>query len=54
MSRDLFRENLRYYRQESDLTQEELSKACYYDRTYVGKIERGDKDPSNNIGISFF
>lgn len=29
-----------------DYTQEELSLECDYDRTYIGKIERGSKDPS--------
>lgn len=28
------------------MTQEELSRHCDYDRTYIGKIERGTKDPS--------
>jgi PAS domain S-box-containing protein len=46
VTRDVFRDNLKYYRNKRGLTQEELSEACHYDRTYVGKIERGAKDPS--------
>lgn len=41
-----FRENLKFYRNEKDLSQEALSRQCHYDKTYVGKIERGDTNPS--------
>lgn len=30
----------------NDYTQEELSEQCNYDKTYLGKIERGDTNPS--------
>lgn len=46
MEREIFRRNLKRIREESGLTQRELSERCNYDRTYVGKIERGVKDPS--------
>lgn len=39
-------ENLKYFRELNDYTQEELSLECNYDKTYVGKIERGDTNPS--------
>ncbi len=42
----LFRRNLKWYRQQRDISQSALSEECGYDRTYVGKIERGEKDPS--------
>ncbi|MFB6347416.1 MAG: helix-turn-helix domain-containing protein [bacterium] len=40
------RENLKYYRKKKNFSQETLSKKCNYDKTYVGKIERGDTNPS--------
>lgn len=40
------RNNLKYYREREDLSQEDLSRQCNYDKTYVGKIERGDTNPS--------
>lgn len=43
---DAFRENLKYYREKEDYSQETLSRKCNYDKTYVGKIERGDTNPS--------
>lgn len=45
-SREAFARNLKSYRTREEFTQEELSLECGYDRTYVGKIERGSKDPS--------
>lgn len=42
----LFQQNLKWYREQQGLSQSELSTQCGYDRTYVGKIERGEKDPS--------
>jgi len=41
-----FRENLERLRKEAGLSQEALSQKCHYDKTYVGKIERGDTNPS--------
>lgn len=41
-----FRENLKRYRTQKEMSQESLSRQCHYDKTYVGKIERGDTNPS--------
>lgn len=41
--------NLKRIREEKNLTQEELSEKCHYDRTYIGKIERGQKYPSLDV-----
>lgn len=43
---ETLRQNLKYYRTQKDLSQETLSVRCNYDKTYVGKIERGDTNPS--------
>lgn len=40
------RENLKKYREREGISQEALSRKCNYDKTYVGKIERGDTNPS--------
>ena len=44
--RELFRGNLRSLRRSKDLSQRELSEKCDYTRSYVGQLERGEKDPS--------
>lgn len=41
-----FGEKLRELRKAKNLSQEALSKEAGLDRTYVGKIERGEKSPS--------
>lgn len=46
---DVFSKNLKRIREKQDLTQEELSEKCHYDRTYIGKIERGQKYPSLDV-----
>jgi PAS domain S-box-containing protein len=46
VEREIFRKNLKRLREQNNLTQRELSEKCNYDPTYVGKIERGAKDPS--------
>lgn len=43
---DVIRENIEAHREEAGLSQESLSRKCHYDKTYVGKIERGDATPS--------
>lgn len=42
----VIRENVRRYRLENGFSQEALSRECNYDKTYIGKIERGDAHPS--------
>lgn len=42
----LFRQNLKWFREQQNISQGALSDRCDYDRTYVGKIERGEKEPS--------
>lgn len=37
---------IRKYRKEQKLTQEELSQKCGLHSTYIGQIERGEKNPS--------
>lgn len=43
---DILRDKVEYYRELKGYTQEELSVECNYDKTYLGKIERGDTNPS--------
>ncbi len=53
-------ENLKRYREREGISQEMLSRRCNYDKTYVGKIERGDTNPSieallrisNELGVT--
>lgn len=44
--KEKFGKRLRKLRIDKGLSQEELSKEVGLDRTYVGKIERGEKSPS--------
>ena len=39
----IFGENVRYYRKRKDLTQQKLGDLTGLHRTYIGKIERGEK-----------
>ena len=41
-----FGAKLRQLRQASGLSQEELAARCELDRTYIGGIERGERNPS--------
>lgn len=41
-----FGNRLREVREEQGMSQEVLSKEAGYDRTYVGKVERGESSPS--------
>lgn len=43
---EVLRENIKSLRNEAGISQETLSRECHYDKTYVGKIERGDTTPS--------
>ena len=46
LAHELYCANLKLFRHENELTQEQLSSRCGYDSSYVGKIERGEKFPS--------
>ena len=37
---------IRHLRKEKKLTQEELAKLCHLHPTYIGQIERGEKNPT--------
>ena len=43
---DIFRNNLRFYRNEQGLTQEKLSELIGISTDYLSEIERGKKTPS--------
>jgi transcriptional regulator with XRE-family HTH domain len=43
---DIFRNNLRFYRNEQGLTQEKLSELTGVSTDYLSEIERGKKTPS--------
>ena len=46
-----FGARVRYLRLSAGLSQEELADRCSLDRTYIGGIERGERNPSlKNIG----
>ncbi len=43
---EIFRQNLKYYRTEQGLTQEELSEISEISSDYLSEIERGKRTPS--------
>jgi transcriptional regulator with XRE-family HTH domain len=44
--RAIFGKNVRWYRRQKNLTQEELAFEAKIDLTYLGGIERGKRNPS--------
>ena len=44
--RDGFTKRLREVRMEEGISQQQLSRQAGFDRTYVGKVERGEISPS--------
>lgn len=44
--RRIFEINLKHFREAKGWSQSELSERCGYDRTYVSKIEKGDRMPT--------
>lgn len=45
-TKDIFRYNLKYYRNQRNLTQDELSELSGISSDYLSEIERGKKTPS--------
>ncbi|MBK9334028.1 MAG: helix-turn-helix transcriptional regulator [Ignavibacteria bacterium] len=45
------RETIKHFRNKFELTQEELAEKCGFHRTYVGQVERGERNPSLKIFI---
>lgn len=43
---EAFGATLKKYRMESDLSQEKLALMCNLDRTYIGMLERGQRQPT--------
>lgn len=41
-----FGQTVRFYRSSLNITQEELADLCGFHRTYIGQIERGERNPS--------
>jgi transcriptional regulator with XRE-family HTH domain len=46
---ELFAKRLKSLREKSKLSQEALALKCNIDRTYIGRIERMDRNPSLEI-----
>ena len=61
-TKDIFRENLKFYRTQNNLTQEELSELSGISSDYLSEIERGKKTPSfkrldliaNGLGVEVY
>lgn len=47
-----FGNTIRYYRNEFGWSQEQLADECGFHRTYIGQIERGERNPAlKNIEV---
>lgn len=61
-TKDIFRHNLKFYRNKLNLTQEQLSELSGISSDYLPEIERGKKTPSfkrldlisNSLGIEVY
>ena len=61
-TKDVFRHNLKFYRNKLNLTQEQLSELSGISSDYLSEIERGKKTPSfkrldliaNSLGIEVY
>jgi len=45
-AREIFASNMRQTRKETDLSQEALADLCGLHRTYIGSVERGERNVS--------
>lgn len=41
---DIFASNVLFYRKKLDISQEQLAERCNYHRTYVGSVERAERN----------
>ena len=46
--KDIIAENMRRFRQEHGYSQEKFAEICGYHRTYIGSIERGERNITLN------
>ena len=61
-TKDIFRENLKFYRNKLNLTQEQLSELSGISSDYLSEIERGKRTPSfkrldliaNSLGVEVY
>lgn len=61
-TKEIFRQNLKFYRNKFNLTQEQLSELSGISSDYLSEIERGKKTPSfkrldliaNSLGIEVY
>ena len=47
--RDIFSKNVRKYRVKQNLSQEELAEKAGLHRTYIGSVERGERNITINV-----